>query len=73
MKKTNFISKEKIDNQTEKRPRINMREKLHARMEKYSQLSAHNLPDDDYYRGRYDEDKELLQELEAKDERDNNK
>ena len=49
--------------QTEKRPRISMREKLHARMEKYSQLSAHNLPDDDYYRGRYDEDKELLQEL----------
>ena len=49
--------------QNEKRPRVSIREKLHARMEKYSQLSAHNLPDDDYYRGRYDEDKELLQEL----------
>ena len=52
--------------ETEKRPRISMREKLHARMEKYSQLSAHNLPDDDYYRGRYDEDKELLEELEER-------
>ena len=51
--------------ENEKRPRISMREKLHARMEKYSQLSAHNLPDDDYYRGRYDEDKELLQLLQG--------
>ena len=56
-------SRLKKEFQNEKRPRISMREKLHARMEKYSQLSAHNLPDDDYYRGRYDEDKELLQEL----------
>ena len=53
--------------QNEKRPRISMREKLHARMEKYSQMSDHNLPDDDYYRGKYDEDKELIEELEAKD------
>jgi len=47
----------------EKRPRINLKEKIKERMEKYSQLSAHNLPDNDYYRGKYDEDRELLQEL----------
>ena len=51
--------------ETEKRPRISIKEKHHARMEKYSQMSAHNLPDNDYYRGRYDEDKELLEELQG--------
>ena len=46
--------------ETEKRPRVSIREKLHARMEIYSELCT--LPGD-YYRGKYDEDKELLQEL----------
>ena len=51
--------------ETEKRPRISIREILSARMNKYNQLVALNLlpNDDEYYRGRYDEDKELLEEL----------
>ena len=49
--------------QTEKRPRISIREILSARMDKHSQLSTRNLSNDDYYKGRYDEDKELLEEL----------
>ena len=52
-------SKIRREFETEKRPRVGIREKLHVRMEKYSQLSAHIA----YYKGRYDEDKELLEEL----------
>ena len=50
--------------ETEKRPRINVKEnikeKILTRMEKYSQLS---ISADDYFQGRRDEDKELLEEL----------
>ena len=56
-------SRLKKEFETEKRPRISMREKLSARRDIYRQLSTRNLPDDEYYKGRYDEDKELLEEL----------
>ena len=50
--------------ETEKRPHLNVKEnikeKILTRMEKYSQLS---ISVDDYFQGRYDEDKELLEEL----------
>ena len=50
--------------ETEKRPRINVKEnikeKILTRMEKYSQLS---ISADDNFQGRRDEDKELLEEL----------
>ena len=52
--------------ETEKRPRVSIREILSARMDKHSQLSTRNLSNDDYYKGRYDEDKELLEELEER-------
>ena len=52
--------------ETEKRPRKSIREILHARMDKHSQLSVDSF--DEYYKGRYDEDKELLEELDAKKE-----
>ena len=52
--------------ENEKRPRISIKEILSARMDKHSQLSTRNLSNDDYYKGRYDEDKELLEELNAK-------
>ena len=51
--------------ETEKRPRVSIKEILSARMEKYSQLSVDSF--DEYYKGRYDEDKELIEELGAKD------
>ena len=54
-------SRIKKEFQNEKRPRISIREILSTRMDKNSQLSVDSF--DEYYKGRYDEDKELLQEL----------
>ena len=56
-------SRIKKEFQTEKRPRVSIKEILSARRDKHSQLSTRNLPNDGYYKGRYDEDKELLEEL----------
>ena len=60
-------SKIRREFETEKRPhlnvKVNIKEKILTRMEKYSQLS---ISVDDYFQGRYDEDKELLEELEKR-------
>ena len=55
-------SRLKKEFETEKRPRINLKEKIKERMENYAQFP------DEYHRGRHDEDKELLEELNAKKE-----
>ena len=56
-------SRVKKEFQTEKRPRINLKEKIKERMENHAQFP------DEYHRGKYDEDKELLEELDAKQEK----